>query len=108
VAGTTGVEPLSLYRFRILSWEDIYTFRATKQADLYRALGPNSNTWAAQLLSNAGYGAPKPPGATGWDYSGSFKYGGEYFTTYGESTPKYDEFKTSWLNALGHYGENGF
>jgi RHS repeat-associated protein len=55
-----------------------------KQIDVYNAIeGPNSNTYARQLLVNAGYTPPKslPFLAPAFDYSGDNGYGG----------PNYDE-----------------
>jgi hypothetical protein len=77
-------------------------YTVTKQVDVYEALGPNSNTWAAQMLTNAGYAVPKPPGATGWNYDGEFKYGGTYFTSTGDPTPAYDPWKKAELYRQAH------
>jgi hypothetical protein len=52
------------------------------------------------MLLNAGYDSPKPPGARGWDYDGSFKYGGKYFDRFGEPSAAYQEWKKVYLQAM--------
>jgi hypothetical protein len=60
-----------------------------KQIPIYNAaLGPNSNTYAHQLLRIAGFPEPTVPGiATGWNYSGMYRYGGALFDWYGHPKP---------------------
>jgi hypothetical protein len=53
----------------------------------YRRLGPNSNTYAHQLLLNAGFPEPEwvlPAGAVAWSYSGFYSYGGEVYDKNGK------------------------
>jgi hypothetical protein len=64
-------------------------FKETDQVSYYSVFGPNSNTYLNQLLINAGFPTPRPSGATGWDYSGEYKYGGTYFTVNGKPTAAY-------------------
>jgi uncharacterized protein RhaS with RHS repeats len=67
----------------------------------YSAYGPNSNTFARQLLMNAGFGRqPAPPGATGWDYSGGDGYDGVLYDEFGKARPaaeKAQKFKETGL-----------
>ena len=54
--------------------------------DYNASLGPNSNTFANQLLQNAGYSAKKPPNAPGWGYKGQSCYGGPLYDSNGKPT----------------------
>jgi RHS repeat-associated protein len=68
-------------------------FEKTKQIPLYQAKdGPNSNTWARQLLINAGFSPPAElKNAAGWQYGrevpGPYGYGGKFFNADGTPTP---------------------
>ena len=72
-------------------------FKKLKQqpVPVYNAIGgPNSATYAHQLINLAGFKYDGPiPNALGWNYNGKFKYGGEYFDTYGNPTEKYKEYE---------------
>src|SRR5207253_1272937 len=65
-------------------------FGGMVQISYYAPLGPNSNTFLRQLLSNAGFTPPtSPPDATGWDYVGNYGYGVLYFDKNGYATSYY-------------------
>ena len=55
-------------------------FNQMQQIPDYFAIGgPNSNTYAHQLLINAGFNPPTPPGASGWDTDPWWGYGGPWW-----------------------------
>jgi RHS repeat-associated protein len=57
---------------------------AMKQVKHYHLAGPNSNTFAHQLLANAGMGTVEPiTGAPGWNYAGKYRYGGSFYDQWG-------------------------
>jgi RHS repeat-associated protein len=60
-----------------------------QQIPVYLAYpGPNSNTFAHQLLENAGFAVPDfSQNAPGWDYHGENGYGGPHFDTNGKPKP---------------------
>lgn len=60
------------------------------QVDIYNTSGPNSNTYARQLLTLASQNAPVPftvprtiDDTPGWDYSGPYRYGGLVYDEFG-------------------------
>ncbi len=67
-----------------------FAFAHTKQIPWYNALhGPNSNSYARQLLSNAGFSTPPIPwDAPGWVVDDpNYRYGGPKFTEWGFERP---------------------
>ena len=57
-------------------WNLSSAFNNLIQIPQYNAtMGPNSNTFANQLLQNAGYPTTAPPSALGWGYDGVWGYG---------------------------------
>jgi len=77
-----------------------YVFANLRQVTAYDALGPNSNTYAHQLLKLAGYSVPSPPDGMAWDYDAAFRYGGKFFTAWGQPLwPAYANATT-----LGFFG----
>lgn len=63
-------------------------FNQMKQIRRYGLFGPNSNTYARQLLLNAGFTDPQAPAnAPGWDYNGCNSYGGTYYDKNGNPKP---------------------
>ena len=81
---TTGMTPVQ--EFAAIE----KAFSSMNQVPYYYPFGPNSNTYLRQLLVNAGFTPPaKPLNATGWDYSGDWKYGGPYFDSNGHLKAAY-------------------
>jgi RHS repeat-associated protein len=87
------------------------SFYMTKQVPVYSSFGPNSNTWARQLLKNAGFSPPtKPEKAVGWDYKGPYGYGGKFFDSHGSPTKMWAkeeqrliDVETSRMSGMGQY-----
>jgi RHS repeat-associated protein len=63
-------------------------FKKMQQIPFYEIFGgPNSNTYAKQLLVNSGFTVPEsPPGGRGWSYVGNYGYGGLYYDSNGFPT----------------------
>jgi hypothetical protein len=85
--------------------------KGLKQVEQYNAYnGPNSNTYAHQLLLNAGFPDPTPPaGARGWNYNGFYSYGGDVYDKNG--VPRHNSVwkdKTGeWRLPNGDYDPDG-
>jgi hypothetical protein len=72
-------------------------YKKLKQVPWYNPrVGPNSNTYAHQLLKLAGMDYPAfrliGPIATGWYYEGRFGYGGEFFDQAGQPNPAWFDY----------------
>jgi hypothetical protein len=82
------------------------TFQIMVQINYYNIWGPNSNTFARQLLSNAGFPTLKPPGAIGWGYDGIYDYGGPLYDKNGKPLiPEDEAIDPKDLKALKELGK---
>ena len=65
-------------------------YKDLRQQSFYALMGPNSNTYAKQLLTLAGFAAPTvlPVTAPGWGYNGDLRYAGKFYDKYGNVTDK--------------------
>jgi len=112
VDGSTGIKVNTglTYNEEIAIFKRVYA--QLYQVPKYSAIfGPNSNTYAHQLLKlvakEGGFAAPDaPPWAVGWDYNGPWRYGGEFFDQFGTPTDLYNKMKET--RGLYADGTNGF